>query len=183
MNGEYKRLNTKARTCMYVKSIIRFVIIGAVFGSALFWLHDIWPGFLNYIMAGIIILALVYTIVSPGVRYAVYKYRLTDAELEVRKGFLIIRTEIIPMERLHKIEVSSGPIYRAFGLNQVKVITAGSDLEISYLDKEVAEVIAERLKNRINEIVIAAREEASKPSEPEASEPETSEPEAESHEE
>lgn len=183
MNSEYTRLNRKARTCMYIRSFIGFAVFAAVMGGTLAGLHNIWPRFLNYIMAGIIILALVYTIVSPGVRYAVYKYRLTDAELEVRKGFLIIRTEIIPMERLHKIEVSSGPIYRAFGLNQVKVITAGSDLEISYLDKEVAEVIAERLKNRINEIVIAAREEASKPSEPEASEPETSEPEAESHEE
>lgn len=165
MNNEYKRLNTKARTCMYIKSIIWFVILGAAAGGSYIGLHSVWPKFVNYIVIALVILMLVYTMISPAVRYAVYKYRLTDAELEVRKGFLIISTEIIPMERLHKIEVSSGPIYRAFGLNQVKVITAGSDLEISYLDKEVAEAIAERLKNRINEMVIASREEASKPAE------------------
>lgn len=165
MSNEYKRLNTKARTCMYIKSLIWFVFLGAAVGGAYIGFHDAWPRFVNCIVIGILIIMLIYTLVSPAVRYAVYKYRLTDVELEVRKGFLIISTEIIPMERLHKIEVSSGPIYRAFGLNQVKVITAGSDLEISYLDKEVAEAIAERLKNRINEMVIASREEASKPAE------------------
>lgn len=160
MDTEYTRLGKKARICMYVKALVRFVIISAVLIGVTIVFHDIWPSFINYITLGAVILLFVYTAVSPGVSYAIYKYRLTDVELEVRKGFIIIRTEIIPMERLHKIELSSGPIYRAFGLTQIKVITAGSDLEISYLDKDVAEAIAERLKNRINEIVIAERKEA-----------------------
>ena len=75
----------------------------------------------------------------------------------MRKGLFIIKTEIVPIERLHKIEVSSGPIFRAFGLKEIKVTTAGGEIRVSYLSNDVADKIAEHLKVRINTIVVEER--------------------------
>ena len=52
MNSEYTKLNKKARTCMYIKSIIWFAVFAAAMGGTLAGLHNIWPGFLNYIGHG-----------------------------------------------------------------------------------------------------------------------------------
>ena len=62
------------------------------------------------------------------------------------------------MERLHKIEVSQGPFDRMFGLSTVRVTTAGGDVNIKFLKDNIAEEIAEMLKSKINDIVIAERE-------------------------
>lgn len=101
---------------------------------------------------------MLYFLIAPKVRYERYRYILNEEELEVRKGIVTIKTQIVPIERLHKIEVSCGPILRAFGLKDVLATTAGSDIKVEFLTDEVAEKIAEYLKKRINAIVVEERE-------------------------
>ena len=66
---------------------------------------------------------------------------------------------IVPIERLHKIAMESGPVDRIFGLSKVIVTTAGGDVVLRFLETEMAEKIVERLKNRINQYAVAGREE------------------------
>ena len=153
----YKKLNKKAMTCMYVKtwitSVIMMVILLVVNGI----FHDEWPGFVSGIIYGVVVLMVIYSLIAPKIRYERYRYILTEEEFEVREGLIMVTTEIVPIERLHKIEVSSGPIFRAFGLKAVKATTAGGEIEVSYLENEVAEQIAEHLKHRINSIAVEER--------------------------
>lgn len=77
--------------------------------------------------------------------------------MEVREGILVITREIVPIERIHKIEVNAGPIDRMFGLAKVKAVTAGAEVTARFLENEKAEQIAEILKKRINRMVTAKR--------------------------
>ena len=61
------------------------------------------------------------------------------------------------MERLHKLQVSQGPVDRMFGLSSVRVTTAGGDGVIKFLADEEAALIAEHLKDKINQIAAEER--------------------------
>lgn len=158
---EYRKLDKKAMTCMYVKSgIYNFISIISLM-IIYFTIKGETSGMVKQVVS-IIILCLVAIIVVdiivvPKIRYERYRYLLNEEEFAVRKGLFIIKTEIVPIERLHKIEVSSGPIFRAFGLKEIKVTTAGGEIRVSYLSNDVADKIAEHLKARINTIVVEKR--------------------------
>ena len=78
---------------------------------------------------------------------------MTDEEVQIKEGYLLLTHTIVPISRLHKIEISSGPLDRLFGLAKVEITTAGGDVTIKFLEKDKAEHIADSLKQRINEIV------------------------------
>lgn len=151
---EYSKLSKKALTCMYVKSLIWFIICTSVILLVNLLFCEEWPDVVSIILYIVICLHFLYILIAPKIRYERYRYRLTDEEFEVRKGLLVIHTAVIPIERLHKIEISAGPIFRAFGLKEVDVTTAGSDLKVSFLENEVADQIARHLTKRINAIVV-----------------------------
>lgn len=150
---EYEKLGKRALACMYVKTFIQVLAV-AVLTVVACGLLDI----VGYILYGFLAVEFLYLLAAPKVRYERYRYRLTEEGIEVRKGLLVVKTEIVPIERLHKIEVSSGPIFRAFRLKEVLVTTAGGDLRVSYLDNLVAERISVYLRKRINTIVAEERD-------------------------
>ena len=65
--------------------------------------------------------------------------------------------QIVPIERLHKIAKSQGPIARIFGLSTVEVTTAGGDVNIKFLTDEKADEISETLKKKINDMAVRER--------------------------
>lgn len=161
---KYQKLNKKALQCMYVAEIISIVIISAVLFGIYYWLKkDILADRenLQWILTALLVLIPVQAVCSllvPPIRYARYRYILTEEELEVREGIIVITREIVPIERIHKIEVNAGPIDRVFGLAKVKAVTAGGEVTARFLENEKAEQIAEALKKRINRIVAEDRE-------------------------
>lgn len=162
---KYEKLSKKALVCMYVKTAVQFVFIAVLVVFLSWTFGDEWSEMVTGILYGGIGVDFLYLMISPKIRYERYRYRLTEEELEVRRGLLVVETEIVPIERLHKIEISSGPFFRAFGLKEVLVTTAGGEVKVSYLEDEVAEQIAKHLKKRINNI---AKEEHTVVSEEEA---------------
>lgn len=104
---------------------------------------------------GIAIMAVfaLYAIIEPIVFYNRYRFMINDERIDVRKGVIIIRRTMVPIERVHQVEVTRGPINNMFGLANVDVTTAGGVATIEYLDLEEAEEIAKRLNAVINKIV------------------------------
>ena len=154
---EYKILNKRAMTCMYVKTWITSIIWIVMMVVCNFLLKDEIPSIVSGVIYGMVAVIILYAFIAPKIRYERYRFLLTEEEFAVRKGLMVTKTEIVPIERLHKIEVSSGPIFRAFGLKEIKVTTAGGEINVSYLDNEVADKIAEHLKKRINTIAVEER--------------------------
>ena len=89
-----------------------------------------------------------------------YRYIITDDAIDIRKGIVILRHIVVPIERVHQVEVVRGPINNLFGLADLQVTTAGGQAEIEYLDNDVADSIADDLNRIVNSIVRGRNEDA-----------------------
>ena len=95
--------------------------------------------------------AVAYIIVVPIVRFKRYRYLIEADRIEIVEGVFFIRRTLVPIDRIHQISVSKGPIDSAFGVAKVSVITAGATATFRFLDEEKADEIALHLNTRIRE--------------------------------
>lgn len=154
---KYEKLSKKATSCMFVATLVQFLISTSILFVIWFIFGEYLPQIVINIMIGLVILDFLYLIVSPKVRYERYRYSITEDSIDVREGFIFIERSIVPIERLHKIAIEKGPIDRMFNLAKVIVTTAGGDVTIRFLEDEKSEFIADALKKKINEIAIKSR--------------------------
>lgn len=151
MERDYIKLNKEAKSCMRLSALVIWAII--LVPLAIFALLGDVEAFIQIGVIALAVIAAIYIIIAPGIRYERYRYFIGDEEVMVRRGFLWIHEEIVPIERLHKLEVRQGPIARIYKLSTVCVTTAGGDISIKFLREDEAERIASTLKAKINEIV------------------------------
>ena len=154
-----EKLSKRALGCMYTAAIIWAVIgiVGIIVANVM-WLipEGIQIGTTISIVVAILILA--NAIISPYFRYHRYRYSITDEFIDIYEGYIFVERNIVPLERLHKMQTVRGPIDRMFKVAKVIVTTAGGDVTLRFLDEEKADFIAESLGRRINEIVVEKRE-------------------------
>ena len=157
MSKEYSKLSKKALICMYLASGILDVIVAAVVVVLwqLFFADEKWATITAIVL---VVLCLFELIVNPYIRFHRFRYCIDEECIDIKEGLFIVKREIVPIERLHKIAVIRGPIDTMLGLGKVSVTTAGGDVVIRFLEIEKAEKIADTLKHRINQIVVEAKE-------------------------
>jgi membrane protein YdbS with pleckstrin-like domain len=96
---EYRALNKKAINCMRMAALIGTVILLVIAIVLVIFLRDvIW---LMLLLGALLALDAVYVIAVPIIRYKRYKYRITEDEIDVIEGFIWVKREIVPIERLH----------------------------------------------------------------------------------
>ncbi len=156
--GEYKKIGKNARNVMLVSSMIFSVISTAVLLVVWLIFGEDFPRIVNIILLLTGAVIWVISLIEPFIRYERYRYRFTEEEIDIKEGFLFVERNVVPIERLHKISMLSGPLDRIFGLSKVIVTTAGGDVTIRFLDEKKAEEIVESLKKRINAYAVAQKE-------------------------
>lgn len=154
----YEKLSKRALYCMYVAGIITGAVVLAIIGAVdYFWIfpEDLTAGkWLSLILAVLIILDVA---ISPYFRYNRYRYSINDECIDIIEGYLFVKRNIVPIERLHKLQTKKGPVDQMFGVAKVVVTTGGGDVTLEFLEEERAEQIAETLRRRINEIAAGQR--------------------------
>jgi len=154
-----EKLSKRALGCMYTAAII-----GAVIGvSILVVINVVWliPNNIEIgktISIVLAILLIANATISPYFRFHRYRYSINDEFIDIYEGYIFVERNIVPLERLHKMQTLRGPIDRMFKVAKVVVTTAGGDVTLRFLDEEKADFIAESLGRRINQIVIEKRE-------------------------
>lgn len=154
----YENLSKRALYCMYVAGIITGTVVLAVIGTVdYFWIfpEDLTAG--KWISLVLAVLVLFDVAVSPYFRYNRYRYSINDECIDIIEGYLFVKRNIVPIERLHKLQTKKGPIDQMFGVAKVIVTTGGGDVTLEFLEEERAEQIAETLRRRINEIAAGQR--------------------------
>ena len=140
-----------SKKSMYLGNAILIVALAAMAAAAYYFLKDNMP-----VIAGIlacVAVCVVYLLVRPILYYRFYRYAITDDRIDVRQGVIIRTHTVVPIERLHQVEVVRGPINSIFGLSNVKVTTAGGVADIKFLEQAVAESIVDELNTVINRII------------------------------
>ena len=155
----YEKLSRNALKCMYIATVLGtvFVLLVAAILEVLLFIPNSWI-VAHIIVAIISVLLILNAIISPWFRYHRYRYKIDDECIDIEEGYIFVERNIVPIERLHKLEINRGPIDKLCGVAKVNVTTAGGDVTIRFLDEERAEIITEGLKKRINTIVAEQKE-------------------------
>ena len=156
---KYEKLSKRALYCMYTADVIAGAIALAVVGAVdYFWIFpdNITVG--KWISLILVILILIDVFASPYFRYHRYRYSINEECIDIIEGYLFVKRNIVPIERIHKIQTKKGPVDQMFRVAKVIVTTGGGDVTISFLEDERAEQIADSLRRRINEIVSEQRQ-------------------------
>jgi len=154
-----EKLSKRALGCMYTAAIIGVVIgVSILVVINVVWLipNNIEIGKTISIVLAILLIA--NATISPYFRFHRYRYSINDEFIDIYEGYIFVERNIVPLERLHKMQTLRGPIDRMFKVAKVVVTTAGGDVTLRFLDEEKADFIAESLGRRINQIVIEKRE-------------------------
>lgn len=154
----YDKLSKRALNCMYTAGIITGVVILVIIGAVnYFWIfpEDIAVG--KWISLILVVLIFLDVLISPYFRYHRYRYSINDECIDIIEGYLFVKRNIVPIERIHKIQTKKGPVDQLFRVAKVIVTTGGGDVTLSFLEDERAEQIADSLRSRINEIVAEQR--------------------------
>ena len=101
-----------------------------------------------------IALAVLVVVVLPKIRYARWRWGVTEEFLEIAKGIIWRRRTVIPFIRVQNTDTRQGPLMRVFGLADVTVSTAAGEHVIPGL----AAADAEALRDRAAELARIARE-------------------------
>jgi len=81
----------------------------------------------------------------PRVRWRRWRYAVSDRDIELQQGVLIVTRTLIPMSRVQHVDTRPGPILRHYGLASVAIATAAGTKEIPALAVEVADALRDRI--------------------------------------
>jgi membrane protein YdbS with pleckstrin-like domain len=140
---EWRRVSPKLITVSLIGRLIWVVVLlaGLLVGNLL-TPHWLWPAG----MAAVVVLAVWRSIITVRAVKA-WGYAERDNDLLVRHGLLIRRLSIVPYARMQFVDVTAGPLERAFRLATVQLHTAAaaSDAQIPGLPPEEASRLRDRL--------------------------------------
>ncbi len=147
---QYTPLEKNAKKVMLLTAVIQAVAFSAVVLGVLYGVIGEEKLLFSVAIAAAVI-ALLWVIFVPMVRFKRYRYMITPDRIEVIEGVFWIKRTVVPIDRVHQISVSKGPLDSAFGVAKVQVITAGSTAVMRFLNEEKANEIAMYLNNKVNE--------------------------------
>lgn len=132
------------------------ILISAVFlvgGSSIPWLLTGLPG-LAAIPAALLVFHVLGAIFTPR-RVRALGYQLRDDDLVFRKGIMFLRVVAVPYGRMQLVDINRGPLVRAFGLSELKLVTAAAASHITIPGLPVAD--AEQLRDHLVELAESRR--------------------------
>ncbi|MBV8301510.1 MAG: PH domain-containing protein [Candidatus Dormibacteraeota bacterium] len=101
------------------------VFFGPLLGAAIVAVFILGAGASLLMPAGVVGVGVVFWLVEWG-RYRAWGYTERDSDLVVQRGLMFRRVSVVPYGRMQFIDVSAGPVDRAFGLATVQLHTAAA---------------------------------------------------------
>ena len=138
----YEKLSKNALLNMYFGTITGTIaILAIIFVLELLFVIPNNIGILVILGLIIAIILVFNAIISPVFRFHRYRYKIDEESIDIIEGYVFTQRNIVPIERLHKLQISQGPFDKLCNVARVKVTTAGGDVEIRFLENEKAEKI------------------------------------------
>lgn len=143
LDGVWHQISPKYVKSQTVQNVVFIVVVAA---AALF-VGGVLGQWWAWIPAGVIIgITLITQLVLPRQARAL-GYMLRADDLVFRKGILWQRMIAVPYGRMQLIDITHGPMDRAFGIAKLKMVTAAATtgVEIPGLSREASEALRDTL--------------------------------------
>lgn len=149
--GEWRRVSPK-----YVVVDLLGILVSAVLfvvGTGVPWLLSGIPWLVALPIAVLVLHVLLAAFTPRRVRALGYQLRQDD--LVFRKGIMFLRIVSVPYGRMQLVDLNRGPIARAFGLSELKLVTAAAASHITI--PGLPEADADELRDRLVELAESRR--------------------------
>ena len=150
------KLHERVVTLWFIHSVIAAVITGAVVFGIMFFLNksnEVSTAFAIVLPCLIFALIIVVEgIIFTTIRYRRFRYHISDDEIIIKKGIIIIVHTVVPMIKIQYTDTVNGPIMRLFKLATVRIMTAGGNVEIPGLPPDEAEEMAARITELVKTV-------------------------------
>ncbi|WP_270182842.1 PH domain-containing protein [Alkalihalobacillus sp. CinArs1] len=127
--------------------ILSILLLGIVAG--MFSLHylvvklPIWSLVATCVVVAVLIMLQIW--ILPLLRYKKWRYEVSEHEIELKHGVIIVKRTLIPMVRVQHVDTRQGPLLRAYKLSSVTISTAATTHEIPALSNEVADELRDKI--------------------------------------
>lgn len=143
VTGEWQRVSPKYIVVDLVGSLISAVVMTVVSGLPWFFSQQPWLLALPIVLG---VIGLINAALTPR-RVRSIGYQLRDDDLLFRRGLMFQRFVAVPYGRMQLVDINRGPLARAVGLSELKLVTAAaaSNVTIPGLPEADAEALRDRL--------------------------------------
>lgn len=148
MNNQYQTLSPKALRLMRITQGISLVFFLAICGALVVAMRTV-PVVPYIISAAALVLSAAAWIAIPKFRFRRYKYLIEKDRIEIIEGVFFTSRTIVPIDRIHQLDIRTGPLDKFVGVAKVVVTTAGSSATFRFLEPERAQEVAMYLNNAV----------------------------------
>ncbi|MFF7291419.1 PH domain-containing protein [Microbacterium sp. NPDC008134] len=143
LDGAWHQISPRYAVSQLLQNAILLVVVIVAAAVLAFVLHQSWvwiPG------AALTLLIVVTMIILPRQARAI-GYMLRADDIVFRKGILWQRMIAVPYGRMQLVDITQGPVDRAFGISQLKMVTAAATtgVQIPGLTQAAAEALRDTL--------------------------------------
>lgn len=141
--GQWKRVSSKYVVVDLVGSLISGAIMTVVGGLPWYFIQATW---LLILPVALGVIAVISAALTPR-RVRAIGYMLRDDDLLFRRGIMFQRFVSVPYGRMQLVDINRGPLARAVGLSELKLVTAAaaSNVTIPGLPEADAEHLRDQL--------------------------------------
>jgi uncharacterized protein len=128
------------------------LVAAAAVGEA--FVDRLLPVPFGLLLGAALVILLYLAVLAPPRRYRAWGYGMDGEELQVRRGVWIRVQTVVPLDHVQHIDISQGPLERAFGICSLVLHTAGtlhSQIVLPGLARATAERIRDEIRGRIRE--------------------------------
>lgn len=139
---KYQKVDKKYLRIMMFNRILFFVVLAASFLIINYIVDDGFHYLLEFFAVWSFLFALV--LIFGFLKFQTLAYAIREKDLIFKRGVLILKTTIIPFNRIQHVAINQGPLMRWLRLSNLRIFTAGgstSDLNIHGLSSDIAESI------------------------------------------
>ena len=144
VTGEWRRVSPKYIVVDLVGNLVTGVIATAAASVPLWVFH--WSSWWWLLVAGVAVVSLVLVALTPR-RVRSIGYLLREDDLLFRRGIMFQRFVAVPFGRMQLVDITRGPLARALGLAELKLVTAAAASGVVIPGLPIAS--AEELRDRL----------------------------------
>jgi membrane protein YdbS with pleckstrin-like domain len=97
------------------------------------------------IVAVLAVLLLAAVLVAPPIRYRIFWYAISPAEIDISDGLYVRTRTVVPMHRVQHLRTDHGPIADRFRVATLHIHTAAGTIRLADLDRDEAESVRARI--------------------------------------
>lgn len=143
LDGQWHQISPRYVTSQFVQNGILLVVVVAAMLVVALAFEQTWA----WIPGGVITVLIIATLAILPRQARAIGYMLRDDDIVFRKGILWQRVIAVPYGRMQLVDITHGPLDRAFGVAQLKMVTAAATtgVQIPGLTQAAAESLRDTL--------------------------------------